>query len=142
VSRDGRTVADVVLADAKLNRARPQSAKPRSAQMSQGARARPQSAVAAGSRATTAGSMDSEDRRVEYYRKQPISKSRQMWNRINPGHMNEKWESTHKAHITKYAHKNYAFKKEFHQAKTDIMEYVNDMIMMKVSVKYGFRAPS
>ena len=138
----GRTAADVVLANAKPNRLRPQSAvAAKGGPTPNKPGARPQSAVL-GSRVSTAESLDSQDQRVNYYRKQPVSKSRKCWSRINPGHMLEKWESTHRTQGNpKYSQKDYAFNKEFHLAKTDIMEYVNDMILMKVSVKNGFRNP-
>lgn len=101
---------------------------------------RPQSAHAGGSRAATADSQDSHDRRVDFYRKQPVSKSRKCWNRINPGHMLEKWDSTHRTiGNPEYKKDNYLMVKEAHLAKTDIATYVHEMIMMGVSIKTGFR---
>jgi len=89
------------------------------------------------SRPTTA---DSFSEKVSYYRQQPVSKSRKCWNRINPGHMLEKWDSTHRATTNpNFPKTQYKMEKEFHLPKTDIMIYVNDMIKMRVSIKTGFR---
>ena len=93
-----------------------------------------------GSRAGTADSTDSHDKKVNFYRRQPVSKSRKCWNRINPGHMLEKWDSTHRTiGNPEYKKDNYLMVKEAHLAKTDIATYVHEMIMMGVSIKTGFR---
>lgn len=86
------------------------------------------------------GTADSFEDKVAHYRAQPITQSRKCWNRINPGHMLEHWDSTNrKVQNPDFGLKPYQMQKEHHLPKTDIMTYVNDMIKMKVSVKTGFR---
>jgi len=83
---------------------------------------------------------DSFTKKVDKYRAEPVSKSRKCWNRINPGHMLERWDSTNRAvQNPKFDGDEYRMAKEFHLPKTDIMTYVNDMIRMRVSIKTGFR---
>merc|ERR1711998_62527 len=83
---------------------------------------------------------DSFEDKIRHYRKQPVSDSRKCWNRINPGHMLNEWDSTNrKTQNPDFGVQPYKFEKEFHLPKTDIMTYVNDMIRMKVSIKTGFR---